>query len=105
MWFHKKKEKNPTPPPPTEEEVRMKVGFFISRKTNLIKEDQIEAGTKLFSSGLLDSLSFIQLVNFVETEFKIRLSDTTEVNLDTFDAFGSVVSCVVNGVSEKHARL
>lgn len=44
---------------------------------NLLFEfgDDIHAQTNLFERGIMDSFSFIQLVTFLEKEFKIKISD------------------------------
>lgn len=54
---------------------------------SLIRDDDIDLGPDepIFSSGLLDSFSVIQLMRWMEDEFKIRIqvSDVTISDFDT----------------------
>jgi acyl carrier protein len=72
-----------------------KLRSFIAAKSKLVKESEISADTKLFSSGLLDSLAFIELVLFVEKEFHVKLSDVTDVNMDCLDSIEQILNPVV----------
>jgi acyl carrier protein len=56
--------------------------------------------TRLFSSGLFDSLAFMEIVLFVETEFGKSLIKHGEVNLETMDRWGDLVSTVERAVRE-----
>ena len=67
---------------------------FIASKSKLVKESEITTDTKLFSSGLLDSLAFIELVLFVEKEFHVKLADVTEVNMDSLDSINQILGPV-----------
>ena len=71
-----------------------KLRGFIAAKSKLIKESEIATDTKLFSSGLLDSLAFIELVLFVEKEFHIKLSDVSEVNMESLDSIEQILGPV-----------
>lgn len=44
---------------------------------------------KLISSGLIDSLSLVDIALFVEEEFQVIIDDT-ELNADTFDTLAEL---------------
>lgn len=52
---------------------------------NLFIEDRIEPETALFSSGLLDSVSMVNLIGFIEekTNATVHPEDVTLENFDT----------------------
>jgi acyl carrier protein len=96
MWFKKTLEPAPVsaPVPVTEEVIEQQVKSFIDRKSKLIKSSELQRQTTLFTSGLLDSLTFVQLVVFLETTFQVKLpraAVTTISSLDTMDQIIQVV--------------
>jgi len=57
-----------------------------------IDPSQIESNdTELFSSGLLDSFSMVDLILFIETEGKLKMN-TSDVNLDNLDTLGRILA-------------
>ena len=54
---------------------------------SLIESDD----TELFSSGLLDSFSMVDLILFIETEGGFKMNPS-EVNLDNLDSVGRIVA-------------
>ena len=72
-----------------------KLRKFVGAKSKLVKESEIAADTRLFSSGLLDSLAFIELVLFVENEFHLKLSDHMDVNMDSLDSIEQILDPVL----------
>ena len=51
----------------------------------------IDEDTKLFSSGLIDSLSVMDLVCFIEDEIGCSIPPT-EITLENFDSINSILS-------------
>ncbi len=78
--------------------VEAKLASFIASKSKLIEASGIASDTKIFSSGLLDSLAFIEIVLFVEKEFQIRLGKVTEVNMTSLDTVGQIVDAVLKAM-------
>jgi len=98
-WFTKPKGKAVlTPIRVDAETVENTLKAFIATKSKLVAVSDIHKDTKVFSSGLLDSLIFIELVLFIEKEFKIKLSRTTEVNMNSMDSIGQMIQAVLNCV-------
>ena len=63
--------------------------------------NEIQNDTPLFTSGLLDSMAFIEAVIFMESEFKIRLADAVEVNADNMDSLGQWTQAVLKACAKK----
>jgi acyl carrier protein len=59
-------------------------------KEGLQVEETLDAESRLFSTGVLDSVAMLQLITFVEEKagFEIRPQDVT---LENFDTVGSIV--------------
>ena len=74
--------------------IEKRIRDFISSKSKMVKGDDLATDTKLFTSGLLDSLTFIQLVTFIESTFNLSLADKIEVtgeNLDTINQIRTAI--------------
>ena len=55
--------------------------------------------TLLFSSGLLDSFSMINLIGFIEREASIRVRPT-EVTLDNLDSLGRIMNYLERRIAD-----
>jgi len=53
----------------------------------------LQPGDALISSGMIDSLSLVDLALFVEDTFGVRIDDT-ELNTETFDTFQQLVELI-----------
>lgn len=55
--------------------------------------DQLTFTTPLITSGILDSIATLQLVSFLETEFRISVAphETDAENLDTIEKIANLV--------------
>ena len=60
------------------------IAAFIASEIIHQPDRVIEAGESLISSGLIDSLSLVDLSLFIEDTFSVQIDDT-ELNADTFD--------------------
>lgn len=71
-----------------------KIRTFLLQK--LIRDDDLdlEVDEPIFSSGILDSFSVIQLMRFLEDEFKLRIqvSDVTLADFDTVRKIDALVA-------------
>lgn len=54
-------------------------------------KDTLDDDTELFSSGKIDSLSVLELVNFVEGEIGCSIAPN-EITLENFDTINRIVS-------------
>lgn len=59
---------------------------YIQRELNI--DEPIDGGTELFSTGMLDSVSMVGLIAFVEEQAgaHVQPGDVTLDNFDTIDA-------------------
>lgn len=55
----------------------------------------ISADEKLISSGLIDSLSLVDIALFVEEQFQVIIDDT-ELNADTFDTLAELEAIILS---------
>ncbi len=56
---------------------------------------QIDSDTLLFSDGLLDSFTMVELIAFIESKAQFRMK-ATEVNLDNLDSIQRILSYVTS---------
>lgn len=55
--------------------------------------EELDDETPLFSSGLLDSFTMVDVIMFIEREGGVKLNPT-EVNLDNLDTVGRILHFV-----------
>jgi acyl carrier protein len=65
---------------------------YFSNKLRL-NTNQIGPDTSLFTSGLIDSFSMVELVLFIEESCGIRMKPS-EINLDNLDSIERILSFV-----------
>ena len=93
-WLKKPKARDPHPLAALDRQaVENKLKAFVAAKSKLIAASEIDPSMKIFSSGLLDSLTYIDLVLFIEQEFKIKLSN---VNIDSMDSIAEMLETVMH---------
>lgn len=92
MFFSKRK-KSAAPVMPTAE-VGRRLAAFVTARSPLAGSIALTAETRVFSTGLLDSLAFVELVAFVERDLGTSLSEIPDVSMDRLDRLGDVVALV-----------
>jgi len=83
-----------------EQIIEEKIRSFVAKKSKLADISELDKSTKVFSSGLLDSLHFVELMLFLEKEFKIEFSNNTEVNMKTMDSISQIVQKTLAALKE-----
>ena len=78
------------------QEIREKIYGFLAQ---LKPADGLAYDTELFKSKYITSLFALQIVMFIEKEFKIKLGrkDISENNFHTIDAMAELVAAHLNG--------
>ena len=73
-----------------QQEIKERIYQFL---TKLKKADGLEYDTELFKSKYITSLFALQIVQFIEKEFHIKLGrkDITEANFHTINAMAELV--------------
>jgi acyl carrier protein len=74
--------------------VENKLRAFIE-KTGAVKASDIKDDSCLFSSSMLDSFAFLQLVHFLEQEFGLDLNQGAVATMTTLDRFDQIVALVM----------
>lgn len=78
------------------QEIKERIYQFL---TKLKKADGLEYDTELVKSKYITSLFALQIVQFIEREFRIKLGrkDITEANFHTINAMAELVQQRLNG--------
>ncbi len=77
------------------EEVKDKFRAFIGK---FIKSSKLNDDTNLFTSGLINSLFAMQLVLYVEKEFKFKV-ENQDLNVSNFNSINAVTDLVERKLS------
>ena len=73
----------------------LKNELFAYVKENTFKEtDSLQSDTMIFNEGILDSMGFALLLDFLESKYKISPddSDLVEGNFESIDAIADFIS-------------
>jgi acyl carrier protein len=70
-----------------------KIREFILKKFPLARKRQLKDSDALLESGVLDSLGMLDMVQFIEKEFSVALSDDelTPENFQTIDRIAAFI--------------
>jgi acyl carrier protein len=52
-----------------------RIAAYIEAQFLVTYGEDFTAGTNLFEAGIMDSFGYVQLINFIQTEFGITLDD------------------------------
>lgn len=72
--------------------LKEKIRHFII-KSSYVSEETVKNDTLIFMQGILDSMGFINLINFLEESFSVKVndSDLVETNFESVDAISNFV--------------
>jgi len=73
--------------------VREKVQSYLSVNFLIDFGSIVSDETNLFTSGLLDSFAFVQLVGFIESEFKVTVTDD-DITSESLTSLGKMVTLI-----------
>lgn len=80
-----------------------KIAAFIKKNMVVFEEDEVilENDTNIFTSGFVNSMFAVMLLNFLETEFNIEVGDQ-DVILENFSSINAMEKLVkrLQGVPE-----
>lgn len=76
-------------------DIKKSLSSFISTEILSQPDRMIGDEDKLISSGLIDSLSLVDIALFVEEEYQVIINDT-ELNADTFDTLTDLESIIIS---------
>jgi acyl carrier protein len=75
-------------------EISSTLANFVSTEILNQPDREIRENEKLISSGLIDSLSLVDIALFVEEQFQVIIDDT-ELNADTFDTLDELKEIIL----------
>ena len=101
-WFKKQTPDPRISAPLDEESAAAKLKGFLAGKSKLLSVSDIENDTELFSSGLLDSLAYIELALFLEREFHCKLPPGT--SMDSLDSIAAVLSIIKTSGTQENGH-
>ena len=58
-----------------------------------VDSDEISLNTPLFTSGIVDSMNFLNLIDFVEKNFDIK-TEISEISLERWDSIGLILTFI-----------
>lgn len=74
-------------------QIQERVKQFIV-DTSYISEDQVNIDTLIFAQGIMDSMGFISIIDFIEENFSITAADNEllESNFESINAISEFIS-------------
>ena len=78
---------------PTKVKIKQKVRQFIATKSPIVNQGQLLDTDSLLDNNIIDSMGFLDLVTFVESEFAIAIEDE-ELLTDNFESIESITEFI-----------
>lgn len=75
-----------------QELLKTELKAFVAGKTKLVAAAEITGDLKLFSSGVLDSIAFVQLIAFIHAKFKLKLTPAMGANMKALDSIDQIAA-------------
>ena len=74
-------------------QIQEKIKQFIL-KTSYASDDQVNYETLIFAQGIMDSMGFMSLIDFLEESYAIRANDSEliETNFESINAIADFVT-------------
>jgi len=87
---------------PTNDAIADKLRSFVLKRFPLAGQGPLSDDAPLLESGIIDSLGLLQVVEFIETEFDMLVSDEDMVS-EIFGSIGALARYVEQRVSSRDA--
>ena len=84
---------------PTRVEINQKIRQFIEANSPVATQDKLSDTDSLLDNNIIDSMGFLDLVTFVESEFDVAVEDD-ELLTDNFESIESVTEFVNAKISQ-----
>lgn len=81
--------------PQTEDEIRGAIRAWLCDAFRDGRQEGLDADTPLVTSGLVDSAGVLEVVDFLETRFGVRIADE-DVKLENFDSVAALAALVAS---------
>ncbi|MDC3203792.1 hypothetical protein OA957_01395 [Prochlorococcus sp. AH-716-B04] len=77
-----------------EDQIKDQLLKYIREKSDLDSISEIPLNESLLGEGILDSFAIIELVEFVESEWDIKISDD-EFSIDNFGSINKIIDFII----------
>jgi acyl carrier protein len=78
---------------PTKTKIEQKIKQFIEAKSPTVRQGTLQNTDSLLDNNIIDSMGFLDLVTFVESEFNITVEDD-ELMTENFDSIDSITEFI-----------
>ena len=78
---------------PTEVEIKQKIRQFIEARSPAVSQGKLSDTDSLLDNNIIDSMGFLDLVTFVESEFNFVVEDD-ELLTDNFESIESITKFI-----------
>lgn len=78
---------------PTKVEIKQKVQQFIADKSPAVRQGTLLDTDSLLDNNIIDSMGYLDLVTFVESEFALTVEDD-ELLTDNFESIESITEFI-----------
>jgi acyl carrier protein len=78
---------------PTKTKIEQKIKQFIEAKSPTVHQGTLQNTDSLLDNNIIDSMGFLDLVTFVESEFNITVEDD-ELMTENFDSIDSITEFI-----------
>jgi acyl carrier protein len=80
-----------------------KIRHFIV-KSSYLPEEKVKNETLIFAQGILDSMGFITLINFLEESFSLKANDSDLMETN-FESVNAIAEFVVRKLQTEHVMI
>jgi len=80
--------------------VEEKIKSFLAERLMIRFDQEIDENSDLFQLGLVDSRTYVELIRFVENEFKLKFT-SEEILSNVLVSFSGIVSLVADALDRR----
>ena len=80
--------------------VEEKIKSFLAERLMIRFDQDIDENSDLFQLGLVDSRTYVELIRFVENEFKLKFTNE-EILSNILVSFSGIVSLVADALDQR----
>ena len=84
---------------PAKIEIKQKIKQYIADRSPAVRQGNLSDTDSLLDNNIIDSMGFLDLVTFVESEFAIAVEDD-ELLTDNFESIESITNFVIAKVEQ-----
>lgn len=89
---------------PTRNEIVDRLRQYMEKNFPLFSLQDVSMSDDLIEKGIIDSLGYLEIINYVEEEFDIAVEDS-EVTPENFQSIDTIASYIQNRLSRKESEV